>query len=108
MSSWDSKAADDLWMEACGKDRWLGTMPTLEQDIRRVSDADLWQLRTAASKSFVQYVRQRLSLQLASSGAAGNEARSPHGRCIGRLRLYRGGVSGSPTDGLHDPRVAVP
>jgi starch phosphorylase len=52
MPSWDSKAADDLWMEACGKDRWLGTTENLEQDIRRVSDADLWQLRTAASKSF--------------------------------------------------------
>ena len=50
--SWDSKAADDLWMRACGKDRWLGTTETLEQDIRRVSDADLWQLRTATSKSF--------------------------------------------------------
>ena len=70
MPSWDSKAADDLWMEACGKDRWLGTMETLEQDIRRVSDADLWQLRTAASKSFVQYVHRRVSLQLAGSGAS--------------------------------------
>ena len=70
MPSWDSKAADDLWMEACGQDRWLGTMETLEEDIRRVSDADLWQLRTAASKSFVQYVRRRVSLQLAGSGAS--------------------------------------
>ena len=70
MPSWDSKEADDLWMAACGKDRWLGTTETLEQDIRRVSDADLWQLRTAASKSFVQYVRQRVSLQLAGSGAS--------------------------------------
>ncbi len=24
--SWDSAPADDLWMEACGKDRWLGTI----------------------------------------------------------------------------------
>jgi hypothetical protein len=31
------------------KDRWLGTTKTLEQDIRRVSDAKLWQFRTAAS-----------------------------------------------------------
>ena len=35
--------------EACGKDRWLGTTETLEQDIRRVSDASLWQFRTATS-----------------------------------------------------------
>jgi starch phosphorylase len=70
MPSWDSRAADDLWMDACGKDRWLGTMETLEEDIRRVSDADLWQLRTAASKSFVEYVRQRVSRQLAGCGAS--------------------------------------
>ena len=49
MPTWDSAPADDLWTEACGKDRWLGTMETLEQDIRRVSDARLWQFRTAAS-----------------------------------------------------------
>ena len=69
MPSWDSAQADDLWTEACGKDRWLGTTKSLEQDIRRVSDARLWQFRTAASKSFVEYVRQRLSRQLTASGA---------------------------------------
>jgi glycogen phosphorylase len=67
--SWDSAAADDLWTEACGKDRWLGTTETLDQDIRRISDARLWQFRTAASTSFIEYVRERLSLQLAASGA---------------------------------------
>ena len=35
MPTWDSAAADDLWTEACGKDRWLGTTEPLEQDIRR-------------------------------------------------------------------------
>ena len=70
MPTWDSAAADDLWTEACGKDRWLGTMETLEQDIRRVSDARLWQMRIAVGKSFVEYVRQRYSRQLAESGAS--------------------------------------
>ena len=46
MPSWDSAAADELWTEACGKERWLGTTETVEQDIRRISDASLWQLRT--------------------------------------------------------------
>jgi starch phosphorylase len=69
MPSWDSEAADDLWTEACGKDRWLGTMESLEQDIRRISDARLWQFRTAAGKSLVEYARERLSRQLAASGA---------------------------------------
>jgi starch phosphorylase len=70
MPTWDSAAADDLWTEACGKDRWLGTTDTLEQDMRRVSDTTLWQFRTAASRAFVDYVRERLSLQLAASGAS--------------------------------------
>jgi glycogen phosphorylase len=70
MPSWDSTAADDLWTKACGKDRWLGTAETLEQDIRRVSDASLWQFRIAASKPLVEYARKRLSRQLATSGAS--------------------------------------
>jgi starch phosphorylase len=70
MPTWDSAAADDLWTKACGKDRWLGTTETLEQDIRRVSDASLWQFRIAARKSLVEYARERLSRQLAASGAS--------------------------------------
>ena len=69
MPSWDSAPADDLWTKACGKDRWLGTTETLEQDIRRVSDTRLWKFRTAAGKSLVEYARERLSRQLAASGA---------------------------------------
>jgi len=68
--TWDSAPADDLWTQACGKDRWLRATETLEQDIRCVSDASLWQFRTAASRSLVQYARERLSRQLAASGAA--------------------------------------
>ena len=70
MPTWDSAAADDLWTMACGKDRWLGTTETLEQDIRRISDADLWQFRLAASKSLIAYTRERLSRQLTASGAS--------------------------------------
>jgi starch phosphorylase len=68
--TWDSAPADDLWTGSCGKARWLGTSETLEQDIRRVSDAKLWQFRTAASKSLVEYARERLSRQLTSIGAS--------------------------------------
>jgi len=67
--TWDSAPSDDLWTEACGKDRWLGTTKNLEQDIRGVSDARLWQFRTAASKSLVEYARKRLSLEMAIAGA---------------------------------------
>jgi glycogen phosphorylase len=70
MPTWDSAPADDLWTEACGKDRWLGEVETLDRDIRRVSDVKLWQFRTVASRSFVEYARERLSRQLAASGAS--------------------------------------
>ncbi|MGA8149067.1 MAG: alpha-glucan family phosphorylase [Gallionellaceae bacterium] len=70
MPTWDSAPADDLWTEACGKDRWLGTAKTLEQDIRKVLDARLWQFRTVASEALVEYARERLSRQLTTSGAS--------------------------------------
>ncbi len=69
MPTWDSAPADDLWTESCGKDRWLGTTENLELDIRRVTDARLWQFRTAASKSLLEYARERLSLEMALTGA---------------------------------------
>ncbi len=68
--TWDSAPADDLWTSACGKDRWRGTTETLERDIRRVSDASLWQFRAVARKCLVEYARERLSRQLAASGAS--------------------------------------
>ncbi len=70
MPTWDSAEADDLWTEACGKDRWLGTPEIMGQNMRRVSDTRLWQFRIAASQNFVEYVRERLSRQLAASGAS--------------------------------------
>jgi starch phosphorylase len=70
MPSWDSAAADDLWTKACGKDRWLGTTETLEQDIRRVSDSTLWQFRNDAKKTLIDYARQRLARHYAAAGAS--------------------------------------
>jgi len=70
MPTWDSAPADDLWTEACGKDRWLGTAESLTQNIRKVPDAKLWQFRTATSESLVEYARERLSRQLTLSGAS--------------------------------------
>jgi starch phosphorylase len=69
MPTWDSAEADELWTEACGKDRWLGTAEVMGQNMRRVSDARLWKFRIEASQSFVDYVRERLTRQMATSGA---------------------------------------
>jgi glycogen phosphorylase len=96
-----------LWTEACGKARWLGATKSLERDIRRISDGRLWHLRTAASRSFIEYVRARLSRQLAISGApaqAVDEAKhlfDPNALTLGfgrRFATYK-----RPTQLLHDP-----
>lgn len=70
MPTWDSAAADDLWTEACGKDRWLGMKENLEQDIRRLPDVKLWELRTTARNHLLEFARERLSRELAASGAS--------------------------------------
>ena len=70
MPTWDSSSADELWTEVCGKDRWLGTAKNLEQEIRTVSDTKIWQLRLTARESLVEFARQRLSRDLAASGAS--------------------------------------
>ena len=94
MPTWDSAPADDLWTESCGKGRWLGTAKNLELDIRRVSDARLWQFRTAASKSLVEYARERLSRLLASSGAMPEQVEAvkhlfdPHALTLGFARRF--------------------
>ena len=68
MPTWDSAAADDLWTEACGKGRWLGTSATLEADLRRVPDEKLWALRTVSRKSLVDYARARIGQQMGAAG----------------------------------------
>ena len=108
MPTWDSAPADDLWTESCGKDRWLGTAETLEQDIRRVSDARLWQFRTAASKSLVEHARERLSVDMAAAGAppeeveAANHLFDPNALTLGFARRFA--TYKRPNLLLHDPQ----
>ena len=70
MPTWDSAEADELWTVSCGKARWLGSTETLGDQIRCIGDAQLWQFRTDARKSFIEFVRRRLSNQLSVSGAS--------------------------------------
>jgi glycogen phosphorylase len=105
--TWDSAAADDLWTGTCGKARWLGTAENLEHAIRRVPDTALWQFRTAASKSLVEYARERLSGQLDASGAspeAVDEAKhlfDPNALTLGFARRFA--TYKRPNLLLHDP-----
>ena len=68
--SWDSAAADELWTEASRKDRWLGAMDKVEQDIRRVSDVRLWKMRTTGRKSLIEFARKRLVHELVVADAS--------------------------------------
>jgi starch phosphorylase len=107
MPTWDSVAADDLWTEYCGKDRWLGTTKTMEQDMRRISDARLWQFRTAASKSLVEYARTLLSRQITASGFSPEAAEevkqmlNPNALTLGFARRFA--TYKRPNLLLHDP-----
>jgi starch phosphorylase len=107
MPSWDSAEADTLWTETCGKDRWLGMKKTLARDMRGVSDATLWQFRIEAGKSFVAFVRERLSRQLAAAGAPPEVIETaahffdPHTLTLGFARRFA--TYKRPNLLLHDP-----
>jgi glycogen phosphorylase len=111
MPTWDSAPADDLWTAACGKERWLGTTETMEQEIRRVSDSVLWKFRTAASRSLVEYARGRVSRQLAVSGAPpaevddANRLFDPNALTLGFARRFA--TYKRPNLLLHDPQRLI-
>jgi starch phosphorylase len=69
VASWDSAAADALWTDVSGKDRWLGDLQQVAR-IRRCSDADLWALRAQARAELVAMARERAARQLAIAGAS--------------------------------------
>jgi starch phosphorylase len=107
MPTWDSLAADEIWTKACGKDRWLGTSETLQQDIRRVPDERLWELRAAGRQALVEYARQRLIRQLAASSRSGDMAElarnvlDPQALTLGFARRFA--TYKRPNLLLHDP-----
>ena len=71
--TWDSVAADALWTTACGKKRWRGDR-AVEDDIRKLSDAQLWEMRSAGRKTLVDRIRKRYARQLASEGRRPSDA----------------------------------
>lgn len=67
MPSWDSEFADGIWTKAGGKDRWRGDLQTLEADIRKLPDDELWSFRNISRNSLVSYIRKRFERQLADA-----------------------------------------
>jgi glycogen phosphorylase len=94
------------------RDLWKGPLAgddgDLEQDIRRVSDTKLWQFRAAASKSLVEYARERLSRDLAAAGAPSEDVEAakhlfdPNTLTLGFARRFA--TYKRPNLLLHDPQ----
>jgi len=68
--SWDSAVADVLWTEACGKSRWSGTLDSVEEDLRQLSDEKLWSFRAVGRRQLIEFLRQQLVRQHRGRGAA--------------------------------------
>ena len=107
MPTWDSAPADDLWTEVCGKNRWLGTTEPLGQNIRRISDAKLWQFRLAATESLIELCPRAIIQATDFCGRAGREDRrakrlfDPNVLTLGFARRFA--TYKRPNLLLHDP-----
>jgi starch phosphorylase len=111
MPTWDSVEADSLWSKVCGPGRWLGTTEYLGQKVRKTADADIWQLRTSARKSLIDFARARLARQLGISGASGEAVAyaknlfDPNVLTLGFARRFA--TYKRPNLLLHDPERLV-
>ncbi|MGD0074040.1 MAG: alpha-glucan family phosphorylase [Candidatus Binataceae bacterium] len=108
--SWDSAAADSLWTESCGPERWRGTMETVADDIRRVPDGKLWELRSNNRLELVGYVRERLRRELPATASEADVESvegvfDPNTLTLGFARRYT--TYKRPNLLLHDPERLV-
>ena len=67
--TWDSAGSDALWTKACGADRWRYDRP-ISDDVRRLSNTDLWQMRTEARREMLVQVRDRYVRQISAEGSS--------------------------------------
>lgn len=106
--TWDSAAADALWTETCGRERWRGTMETVGDDIRRAPDSALWELRAKNRLELVRFVRERLAREFAARGGDPKAAESifdPDTLTLGFARRFA--TYKRPNLLLHDPQRLV-
>ena len=106
--TWDSAAADTLWTEACGRERWRGSMESLGENIRCAADSALWELRAKNRLELVRFVREHLASQLAARGGDPNAAGSifdPDTLTLGFARRFA--TYKRPNMLLHDPERLV-
>lgn len=66
--SWDSRASDRLWTDACGKERWRGSHEGLQQGLMAVPDKGLWECRCENRRRIVDDLTRYAKLQMARRG----------------------------------------
>ena len=106
--TWDSAAADTVWTEACGRERWRGAMETVGDDICRTPDRALWELRAKNRLELVRFVRDRLASELAARGGKSQAAEKlfdPDTLTLGFARRFA--TYKRPNLLLHDPERLV-
>jgi glycogen phosphorylase len=69
--TWDSVAADELWTQACGVERWREEMEGIGEQIAALPPGALWAMRAKNREELVAYIRERLARE------SGNESRTP-------------------------------
>jgi starch phosphorylase len=105
--TWDSEAADAVWTTACGKKRWLGDEIRTD-DVRQLSDEQIWQMRFIERKLLIECVRRRYARQRAESdGSAPDFAKvlDEHVLTVGFARRFA--TYKRPNFLLHDPERLV-
>ena len=111
VATWECLHANELGAAVAGEDRWLGDLDTLEQDLRTLSDPQLWQLRANARRNLVEFTRKRLGRQRAGQGASGEEVAAaaqvldPDTLTLGFARRFA--TYKRPNLLLHDPERLV-
>jgi starch phosphorylase len=101
--TWDSIAADQLWTEACGAERWRETMEGVGEQISALPAVELWAMRGENREELVAYIRERLARESGpeSRTAAVKNVFDPNILTIGFARRFA--VYKRPNLLLHDP-----
>ncbi len=92
--SWDSATADALWTESCGKSRWRGTLDSVGEELRQLSDEKLWHFRSEGRQRLIAFLRQRLERQHRGRGdnrervTACRETLDPYALTLGFARRF--------------------
>jgi starch phosphorylase len=68
VASWDSEAAQNFWVDACGNKIWLGSTENMEKHIRSLPDERLWKFRLDTSRVLINFSRQRLAWEREIAG----------------------------------------